>query len=145
MGARLAQECVRITGGEFRSMIFPVQFRVPTYDAWLLDEADLAPAYRWHRTFLQHLQARHPAPEWLLKSPAHLWHLDALAAEYPDAVIVQTHRDPLKVITSVSALAAHLRRSSAAARVRATHTHTHTCTNAQRSTNNVHKIYTYKL
>ncbi len=110
MGARLAQECVRITGGEFRSMIFPVQFRVPTYDAWLLDEADLAPAYRWHRTFLQHLQARHPAPEWLLKSPAHLWHLDALAAEYPDAVIVQTHRDPLKVITSVSALAAHLRR-----------------------------------
>ena len=28
----------------------------------------------------------------------------------PDAVVVQTHRDPLKVIASVSALAAHLRR-----------------------------------
>ena len=110
MGARLAQECVRITGGDFRSMIFPCQYRVRTYDRWLLHEADLAPAYRWHRQFLQHLQSADPAPQWLLKSPAHLWDLDALAAEYPDAVIVQTHRDPLKVITSVSALAAHLRR-----------------------------------
>ncbi len=31
-------------------------------------------------------------------------------AEYPDAVVIQTHRDPLKVITSISALVAHLRR-----------------------------------
>ena len=30
MGARLGQECVRITGGDFRSMIFPTQYRVPT-------------------------------------------------------------------------------------------------------------------
>jgi hypothetical protein len=111
MGARLAQECVRMTASDFRSMIFPVQYRVPTYDRWLLHEADLTPAYRWHRMFLQHIQSREPAaPQWLLKSPAHLWHLDALAAEYPDAVVVQTHRDPLKVIASTSALATHLRR-----------------------------------
>jgi hypothetical protein len=110
MGATLAQECVRITAGEFRSMIFPIQFRARTYNRWLLHEADLAPAYRWHRIYLQHLQSRHPAQQWLLKSPAHLWHLDELVAEYPDALIVQTHRDPLKVIASTSALAAHLRR-----------------------------------
>jgi hypothetical protein len=110
IGARLAQECVRITAGDFRSMIFPTQYRVPTYNRWLLDEADLAPAYRWHRRYLQHLQSGVPAERWLLKSPAHLWHLPALLAEYPDAVIVQTHRDPLKVIASISALAAHLRR-----------------------------------
>jgi hypothetical protein len=110
IGARLAQECVRITAGDFRSMIFPTQYRVPTYNRWLLDEADLAPAYRWHRQYLQHLQSGVPADRWLLKSPAHLWHLPALLAEYPDAVVVQTHRDPLKVIASISALAAHLRR-----------------------------------
>jgi hypothetical protein len=110
MGATLAQECVRITAGDFRSMIFPIQFRLRTYNGWLLHEADLGPAYRWHRVFLQHLQSRHPAQQWLLKSPAHLWHLDELAREYPDAVVVQTHRDPLKVIASTSALAAHLRR-----------------------------------
>jgi hypothetical protein len=111
MGARLAQECVRITGGDFRSMIFDVQFRVPSYDRWLLHDADLAPAYAYHRRYLQHLEALEPSgQQWLLKSPGHLWALDALAAEYPDAVIVQTHRDPIKVITSVSALYAQLRR-----------------------------------
>jgi hypothetical protein len=109
MGPRLGQECVRITAGDFRSMIFPTQYRVPTYNRWLLHDADLAPAYRWHRRYLQHLQSRRPAPQWLLKSPAHLWHLDALAGEYPDAIVVQTHRDPLRVIASVSALTAHLR------------------------------------
>ncbi len=110
MGARLGQECVRMTGGDFRSMIFTVQYEIPTYNRWLLDEADLAPAYRWHRTYLEHLQSEHMAQRWLLKSPAHLWHLDAMLGEYPDAVVIQTHRDPLKVIASLSALAAHLRR-----------------------------------
>ena len=110
VGAELAQECVRITGGDFRSMIFPIQYVVPAYNHWLLHEADLAPAYDWHRIFLQHLASRVPAEQWLLKSPAHLWHLPTLRAAYPDAVIIQTHRDPLKVISSVSALASSLRR-----------------------------------
>jgi hypothetical protein len=109
IGARLGQECVRITGSEFRSLIFTVQYEVPTYNRWLLDEADLATAYRWHRTYLEHLQSAHMGERWLLKSPAHLWHLEALLAEYPDAIVIQTHRDPLKVIASVSALTAHLR------------------------------------
>jgi len=47
--------------------------------------------------------------QWLVKSPVQLWHLDALAAEYSDVLIVQTHRDPLKVIASTVALAGHLR------------------------------------
>jgi len=109
LGARLAQECVRMTGGEFRSLIFSVQYEVPTYNRWLLHEADLAPAYRWHRLYLEHLQSGHMGERWLLKSPGHLWHLGELLAEYPDAVVIQTHRDPLKVIASISALAAHLR------------------------------------
>jgi hypothetical protein len=110
IGARLAQECVRITGGDLRSMIFPTQYRIPSYNRWLLHEADLAPAYRWHRCYLQHLQSQHHTGRWLLKSPAHLWHLPALLGEYPDAVVVQTHRDPLRVVSSISALAASLRR-----------------------------------
>ena len=109
MGAQLAQECVRMTGADFRSMIFSIQYRVPTYNRWHLDECDMASAYRFHRQYLQHLQSEHPAERWLLKSPAHLWHLPALLAEYPDAVIIQTHRDPLKVVASISALSAHLR------------------------------------
>lgn len=110
IGARLAQECVRITAADFRSIMFPTQYRVPSYGRWLVDEADLAPAYRWHRQYLQHLQARHPARRWLLKSPAHIWHLRALLAEYPDALLVQTHRDPLRIVASVSSLQTTLRR-----------------------------------
>lgn len=109
MGALVGQECVRITAAEFVSMIFSVQYRLPSYYRWLMYEADHAGAYRFHRIFLQHLQSG-VSGQWLLKSPAHLWQLDVLLAEYPDALIVQTHRDPLNVISSIAALTHHLRR-----------------------------------
>jgi hypothetical protein len=109
MGARLAQECVRMTASDFRSLIFATQYRVPSYTGWLLDEADLGPAYRWHRQYLQHLQSRHPGLRWLLKSPAHLWHLGALMHEYPGAQLVQTHRDPVRIIASIASLQTKLR------------------------------------
>lgn len=109
LGAELAQEDVRITTGDFRSMQFALQFEVPAYNHWLLHETSMAPAYRYHRRFLQHLQSEHHGERWLLKSPAHLWSLPELLAEYPDAIVIQNHRDPLKVIASISALGASLR------------------------------------
>ena len=104
MGARLGQECIVITGGEFASAIFNSQFRLPSYLHWVTGEADMAAAYRWHRQFLQLLQWRNPGGRWVLKTGAHLWALPELLAEYPDALIVQTHRDPLRVIASLSSL-----------------------------------------
>jgi Sulfotransferase family len=104
MGARLGQECIVITGGEFASAIFNSQFRLPSYLRWVTSEADMAPAYRWHRQFLQLLQWHNPGGRWVLKTGAHLWALPALLAEYPDALIVQTHRDPLRIIASLSSL-----------------------------------------
>jgi Sulfotransferase family len=109
MGALVGQECVRIWAAQFCSMIFSVQYRLPTYYRWLLHDADHRNAYRYHRIFLQHLQSG-VSGQWLLKSPAHLWQLDALVAEYPDALIVQTHRDPLNVISSIAALTSYVRR-----------------------------------
>jgi hypothetical protein len=110
LGARLGQECVRITAGEFRSMIFSTQYRVPEYQRWLLHGADMAPAYQYHRLFLQYLQSAHPAERWVIKSPAHLWSLHALMGEYPGAVVVHTHRDPLRVVCSLASLIDLLRR-----------------------------------
>ncbi len=104
MGARLGQECIVITGGEFASAIFNSQFGLPSYLHWVTSEAAMAPAYRWHRQFLQLLQWRNPGGRWVLKTGAHLWALPELLAEYPDALIVQTHRDPLRVIASLSSL-----------------------------------------
>jgi hypothetical protein len=109
MGPTLAQECVRITGHDFRSFIFPTMYHIPSYAQWLLDEADMASAYAWHRGFLQHLQSRNPLSRWVLKSPGHIWSLDALMQEYPDALLIQTHRDPLRIIASVSSLTRTLR------------------------------------
>ena len=70
MGARLGQECIVITGGEFASAIFNSQFRLPSYLRWVTSEADMAPAYRWHRRFLQLLQSRNPGGRWVLKTGA---------------------------------------------------------------------------
>jgi len=108
MGARLPQECVAITAHEFESLIFHTSYRVPGYQAWL-DRRDPRDVYRAHRRWLQYFQWRHPAQRWVLKSPGHLWTLDALLAVYPDAHIVQTHRDPLQVIASLVSLITTLR------------------------------------
>jgi hypothetical protein len=42
----------------------------------------------------------------VLKNPSHLFALDALLRVYPDALIVQTHREPGTAIASVCSLAA---------------------------------------
>jgi hypothetical protein len=65
----------------------------------------MAPAYAQHRLALQTLQSRRPTERWILKTPNHLWHLDALLAAYPDARIIWTHRDPGPVVTSLASLA----------------------------------------
>jgi hypothetical protein len=109
MGALLPQECVTMLGTELASVAFHLQFRVPRYAHWLHEEADLAAVYRGHRRWLQLLQWRCPG-RWVLKSPCHLWHLRALLAAYPDARLVQTHRDPLKVLSSLTSLATTLRK-----------------------------------
>lgn len=108
MGALLPQECVALTAHDFASMIFSTTHHVPSYQAWL-DRSDLGFVYASHRRQLQYLQWRCPAERWVLKSPGHLWALDALLDEYPDARIVQTHRDPLKVVASLASLVSTLR------------------------------------
>jgi len=108
MGAQRAQECVAITSHDFTSMIYQVQFNVPTYERWVL-ENDMRSALKWHRRFLQVLQWKAPGKRWALKSPQHLWHIQHIHREYPDALFVQTHRDPVKVLMSMSNLTATLR------------------------------------
>ena len=108
MGARLPQECVALTCHDFSSLVFHTSHRVSSYQEWL-DAADLRFVYESHRRQLQYLQWRCPAERWVLKSPGHLWALGALLAVYPDARIVQTHRDPLRVVASLAHLVTVLR------------------------------------
>ncbi len=111
VGARLPQECLMIHAMDFHSMLFEAMYNVPSYERWL-ELQDMRPTYRFQRDFLQHLQSRCPGERWVLKSPAHLMTLDALLDVYPDAIIVQTHRDPLEVIGSAASLHCTLRSAS---------------------------------
>jgi hypothetical protein len=61
---------------------------------------DPALMYDFHRRILQVLQRGAPRRNWLLKTPGHLATLDLLFATYPDAWVVQTHRDPAKTMPS---------------------------------------------
>jgi hypothetical protein len=54
------------------------------------------------------MQWKCPGVRWALKSPQHMWHLEYVHREYPDALFVQTHRDPVKSVISMSSLAAVL-------------------------------------
>ena len=79
---------------------------MPTYSAWLAGQ-DWTPAYARHRRNLQLIGLERPRKRWVLKNPSHLFALDALLEVYPDALVVQTHRDPRTAIASMCSLAAH--------------------------------------
>jgi hypothetical protein len=110
VGALRPQECLAIIAQAFRSVQFHTTNHVPSYQAWL-DSADLTPAYQYHRRLLQQLQVFSPPGTWLLKAPAHLFGIEALFRVYPDARIVQTHRDPVRVIASISSHCVSLRQA----------------------------------
>ena len=46
----------------------------------------------------------------MLKSPQHLEQLGPLLAAFPDACVIQTHRDPLRITASLSTMVAYSRR-----------------------------------
>ncbi len=103
-GATLAEECVSLFMYDVRSLALETQAHVPSYGRWL-EQADMAPAYEQHFLALQTLQSRQPTERWILKTPNHLWHLDAMFAAYPDARVIWTHRDPGPVVASLASLA----------------------------------------
>jgi hypothetical protein len=109
MGATMPQECVAVFTMCFMSEQLQVQFDVPSYQAWL-DEQDMHSTYEFHKRFLQHAQSGGiRGGRWVLKSPAHVHLIDTLLDVFPDARIVHTHRDPIKVCASVASLTAALR------------------------------------
>jgi hypothetical protein len=108
IGATHPQECIAMTDHSFLSYVFESMFFVTGYRKWH-DTQDKRPAYECHRRFLQHLQWRCPGEHWVLKAPSHLMAIDSLFEVYPDAQVVMTHRDPLKVLPSCASFAHVLR------------------------------------
>jgi hypothetical protein len=97
-------QCMVLLSNEFKSVEFTLSVWVPAYKEWYYS-CDMNSAYAYHKLLLQLLQWRLPNEGWVLKNPGHLPWLDFLLDQYPDAQIIFTHRDPLKVIASASSLA----------------------------------------
>lgn len=101
-------ECIFATMLEFVSDQWGGTYDIPTYSMHLVG-TDHTDAYRYHRKVLQTLQRRDRRDRWVLKAPSHLAQLRTLFAVYPDARVVQIHRDPLKTVPSTISLMATLK------------------------------------
>lgn len=102
------EECHRLLSHTFHSHVFASRCHVPSYADWL-KEADVRPAYEFHRRALRAIAAGAGANRLVLKCPFHIWHLPELTATYPDARIVVLHRDLDAALNSMRRMAAVLR------------------------------------
>ncbi|HET6970771.1 MAG TPA: sulfotransferase [Phenylobacterium sp.] len=87
----------------FASLQFEWSYRVPGYSAFYR-AADHTEGYRYFRKVLQTLQWLRGGRRWVLKAPQHLEQLRPLLTAFPDATLVQTHRDPVSAVISLASL-----------------------------------------
>ncbi len=97
------EECRHLFVQSFLDHTFDSNATIPSYTRYF-EAQDMRPAYERHRDVLQLVGSTSPERRWVLKYPAHMRELEALLAVYPDACIVQTHRDPASVLPSVCSL-----------------------------------------
>lgn len=90
----------------FMSQSPEATLNVPTYASWL-EQQDHTRAYEYLRLVLKVLMWQRPAKNWVLKTPHHMEYLDTILHVFPEAVIVQTHRDPQKTTGSFCSMVAH--------------------------------------
>jgi hypothetical protein len=97
------EECVLIHAYSLTGVHIGWEVVLEPYASWFLEQ-DFHAMYAYQRTLLQMLDWQRPGERWLLKSPAHMWGLDALLDIFPDASIVWSHRDPLACTASICSM-----------------------------------------
>ena len=113
MDARAPDEEIMLVEHAFLSTNPEAFCRIPSFATWR-EAQDLTPGYDYLMRLLQFLQwqkrGRGEAGEgWILKTPFHLGHMDALFRRFPDARIVWPHREPAQCIPSLASLIHRLR------------------------------------
>ena len=119
LASDLPCECVHFLMYDFAGPYWSMLYDAPSFTGWHLEHLEtLDRVYALHRRMLQTFQHSPGAPgtpggaspkRWLLKSPGHLQTLPQLFAQYPDALVIHTHRDPRRFIASLVSLLAVLR------------------------------------
>ena len=100
MVAEEVDECLWVQRQTFVSNFWTCNWSAATYDAWWQGQDESA-SYDYLRRSIQLIGLNDPGKRWLLKNPGHVLHLDLLFAVFPDALVVQTHRDPAKAVPSL--------------------------------------------
>lgn len=104
--AEAPEEDVLLVDLSFTSQAPEATLHVPSYAHWL-ETQSLDPAYVFLRRTLQALDHQRSGEWWVLKTPHHMEYLRELLAVFPDAVIVQTHRDPQSTMASFCSMVSH--------------------------------------
>ena len=91
-----------------------IWFHTPDFARWLAGR-DMSESYAFHRRAMQnYTYQRRQRPgrsegQWVLKAPFHLFELEVLIKTYPDALFIQTHREPAQVMGSWCSLVDRIR------------------------------------
>jgi len=101
--AHSIEECIHFTSMTFESRLFWNLASVNSYMDWYND-AQRINKYLEYRDLLCVLQASQPNKRLVLKAPDHVDALDALLSAVPEALVVQTHRDPAAQLGSYLSL-----------------------------------------
>ncbi len=111
MRADEADECRLLLMQDFANVTFQSNGSLPNYEAWVYS-SNFEPVYQRYKKNLQLIGLNDAERRWVLKDPSHLWAPDTLLSTFPDACIVQLHRDPKELIPSVSSLVYQSRKLS---------------------------------
>lgn len=103
VAAAEVHECCMLLRQSFVSNLWSCGWSAASYDAWWSGQSEAA-AYRHYRRCVQLIGSNDPDKRWLLKNPGHIENLDLLFAIFPDARVIQTHRDPAKALPSLVSL-----------------------------------------
>ncbi|OCB11048.1 hypothetical protein A5717_21425 [Mycolicibacterium porcinum] len=95
-----AHEEIQLLANDISGMLFETTYYVPSFAAHYKTH-DQAASYRYVKRSLQAMQWLRGGTRWVLKSPQHLEQFPTLAAAFPDATFVVTHRDPVEVTLSM--------------------------------------------
>ena len=90
-------ECLPLLLNTFMNDAFGMAADYSEYSTWLRGQ-DMATAYEYYRLQLADTPMASAGPRWVLKSPAHLPNVAFLMRMFPDAAVVQLHRDPQSVV-----------------------------------------------
>jgi hypothetical protein len=101
--AEEVDECLGVLRQGFVSNLWTCVWNAPSYDVWLQSQSEKR-CYEHLYRVLQLIGSSEPEKRWLLKNPGHIATLDLMFETFPDAMVVQTHRDPAKAIPSLCGL-----------------------------------------